>query len=161
MYVLLVVSTTSQIFAKIGKKQAIVVMVKDVNSFMIGMIKSFNLRRLIFLRGDYKSGWELEREWEEEQKKKRERAFYGADSDEDSKDNEYFVGSDDDTSLPFACLKCRGPFVSPVSTRLVEVLPYFNLLGVPIIFVNLVQLNITRKIHAALSVKNLLAVNST
>lgn len=62
-------------------------------------------------RGDYKSGWQLEKEWEEEQEKKR-RAMMGEDvSDEEN----YEVSDDDDT--PWACLICREDFVNPVVTR--------------------------------------------
>lgn len=74
----------------------------------------------IFLhdRGDYKQGWQIERDWEIDQKKKREAlagvgdADAGAGSDEDA----YVVESDDD-ELPFACHICRKPFTAPVVTR--------------------------------------------
>jgi len=65
-------------------------------------------------RGDYKTGWQLEREFEEEQKKKREAALAGKEYNADA--NEYFVG-DDDEKLPFACLICKEPFKNPVVTK--------------------------------------------
>ncbi|KAG9288367.1 hypothetical protein G9A89_021398 [Geosiphon pyriformis] len=58
-------------------------------------------------RGDYKTGWQLEREWEEKQGK------LGHDP------NAYLVESneDSDDDLPFACLICREEFKSPVVTK--------------------------------------------
>jgi RING finger protein 113A len=77
-------------------------------------------------RGDYKTGWQLEREWEEEQRKKKERALQrflslGTETNaEETHDNdekgEYYVGDSDDEELPFACFICRQPFKSPVVT---------------------------------------------
>eukprot|EP01112_Ceratiomyxa_fruticulosa_P004896 TRINITY_DN1545_c0_g1_i7.p1 TRINITY_DN1545_c0_g1~~TRINITY_DN1545_c0_g1_i7.p1 ORF type:complete len:328 (-),score=77.59 TRINITY_DN1545_c0_g1_i7:70-1053(-) len=65
-------------------------------------------------RGDYKSGWQLEREWEEEQKSKHEGRSSGMNrtntDDPKVKDEE----SDD---LPFACFICRLPFTNPVVTK--------------------------------------------
>jgi RING finger protein 113A len=67
----------------------------------------------IFLhdRGDYKTGWQLEKEWEEAQKSKTQ---FGA-----SDANQYAISSDDDSDeeLPFACLICREVFDNPVVTR--------------------------------------------
>ncbi|KAI8084168.1 uncharacterized protein B0P05DRAFT_488697 [Gilbertella persicaria] len=66
----------------------------------------------IFLhdRGDYKTGWQLEQEWEEAQKNKTR---FGA-----SDPNQYAISEDDsDEELPFACLICREEFVNPVVTR--------------------------------------------
>ena len=61
-------------------------------------------------RGDYKRGWEIDAEWEEKMKAAKEA---GAGGDE----GEYFIGSDDDEELPFACHICRKPFTNPVETR--------------------------------------------
>lgn len=63
-------------------------------------------------RGDYKSGWQLEKEWEEAQKKKTQFGGgagdqYAIDSDEDDSDDE----------LPFACLICREEFTNPIVTK--------------------------------------------
>ncbi|OLY82807.1 Zinc finger CCCH domain-containing protein 1 [Smittium mucronatum] len=64
-------------------------------------------------RGDYKSGWQLEKEWEESQ------ANGGRREDESL----WKIGDDNDDSakkteeLPFACSICLKEFTSPVSTR--------------------------------------------
>ena len=69
----------------------------------------------IFLhdRGDYKTGWQLEKEWEDAIKNKTK---YGQ-----SNTDQYAVsGSDDDSDeeeLPFACLICREEFTDPVVTK--------------------------------------------
>jgi RING finger protein 113A len=63
-------------------------------------------------RGDYKTGWQLDREWEEQQKQKREEEmnkFLVQEAEEEE------VEEDDD--LPFACLICRGEFKEPVVTK--------------------------------------------
>ncbi|ORX57607.1 hypothetical protein DM01DRAFT_1334200 [Hesseltinella vesiculosa] len=62
----------------------------------------------IFLhdRGDYKSGWELDKEWEEAQKKGTADPSQYEISDSDSEDE-----------VPFACLICRNEFANPVVTR--------------------------------------------
>ncbi|GAB5587880.1 RNA-splicing factor [Umbelopsis nana] len=62
-------------------------------------------------RGDYKSGWQLEKEWEEAQKKKTQ--FGGGAGDQ------YVVESDEDSDdeLPFACLICREEFKNPIVTK--------------------------------------------
>ncbi|KAL0077939.1 hypothetical protein J3Q64DRAFT_1767006 [Phycomyces blakesleeanus] len=67
----------------------------------------------IFLhdRGDYKSGWQIEKEWEEAQKGNKR--FGGSEPGEfEIKD-----GDSDDDELPFACLICREEFVNPVVTK--------------------------------------------
>lgn len=66
-------------------------------------------------RGDYKPGWQLEKEWEEAEKaRKRNLAMGGDDEDEALVDQS---DDDDDDSLPFACFICRQPFVDPVVTN--------------------------------------------
>lgn len=69
-------------------------------------------------RGDYKSGWQLEKEWDEAEKaRKRKLALgEGADGDDDA-DQSNEDDDDDDDSLPFACFICRQPFVDPVVTK--------------------------------------------
>ncbi|CAG8462987.1 6010_t:CDS:2 [Paraglomus brasilianum] len=59
-------------------------------------------------RGDYKTGWQLEREWEEMQGnlRRNQNAFLIESSDEDSEDD-----------LPFACIICRNEFQNPVVTK--------------------------------------------
>lgn len=67
-------------------------------------------------RGDYKSGWQLEKEWDEAEKaRKRNLAFGGDDGNEEGA--EQSDEDDDDDSLPFACFICRQPFVDPVVTK--------------------------------------------
>jgi RING finger protein 113A len=70
-------------------------------------------------RGDYKTGWQLEKEYDEKQRelaKEREaKAFIGVeggDVEEEDVDND-----DDDDDLPFACLICRQDFKHPVVTK--------------------------------------------
>lgn len=66
-------------------------------------------------RGDYKSGWQMEKDWEEAEKaRKRNLALGGDDMDEGVADQS---DEDDEDSLPFACFICRQPFVDPVVTR--------------------------------------------
>lgn len=62
-------------------------------------------------RGDYKTGWQLEKEWEEAQKNKT--AFGSSDP------NKYAISDEDDSDdeLPFACLLCREEFTDPVVTK--------------------------------------------
>ncbi len=57
-------------------------------------------------RGDYKSGWEIDKEWAAKQKRGGEEENYEIHSD-----------SDDDGELPFACFICRQPFQQPVVTK--------------------------------------------
>eukprot|EP00126_Sphaerothecum_destruens_P009222 Sdes_comp20463_c0_seq4m14713 len=52
-------------------------------------------------RGDYKSGWQLEKDWQESQ-----RAAPSAQESDPSEDEE-----------PFACFICRGPFQMAVETK--------------------------------------------
>ncbi|KAK9090811.1 hypothetical protein Sjap_023988 [Stephania japonica] len=84
-------------------------------------------------RGDYKSGWQLDREWEDKEKeRKRNLALLPHDHDDDhdhDHDNHDAQrnpnpnhGDDDDDDneddpLPFACFICRQPFLDPVVTK--------------------------------------------
>ncbi|KAF8676528.1 hypothetical protein HU200_046922 [Digitaria exilis] len=64
--------------------------------------------------GDYKSGWQIEKEWEEAEKARKRRIAMGGDgSDDEAADEEE---DDDEEALPFACFICRQPFVDPVPT---------------------------------------------
>merc|ERR1711871_85144 len=65
-------------------------------------------------RGDYKAGWQIEKEYNEQQKEKERRIKLGlpVDSDEEAEKED-----DDDDGLPFACLICKGPFKDPVVTK--------------------------------------------
>ena len=58
-------------------------------------------------RGDYKSGWQLDKEWDEAQTS----IANGGDP------NEFLVESDSEEEIPFACLICRKPFEKPVVTK--------------------------------------------
>lgn len=65
-------------------------------------------------RGDYKSGWQLEKEYEEAEKARKRRIAMGGggESDDEAADDE-----DEEEALPFACFICREPFVDPVVTK--------------------------------------------
>lgn len=66
-------------------------------------------------RGDYKSGWQMEREWDQEEKVRKQRLARGeADTEEGEGAG---VDSDDEDELPFACFICREPFTDPVVTQ--------------------------------------------
>ncbi|KAG0350890.1 hypothetical protein BG005_009593 [Podila minutissima] len=60
-------------------------------------------------RGDYKAGWQLDKEWEEEQRAKKVALIEGLDDKDES--------SSDDDEVPFACLICREEFKHPVVTK--------------------------------------------
>lgn len=57
-------------------------------------------------RGDYKAGWQLEREWDEDQRKKQAALERGIALSDDDDDNKYVIESDSE-DLPFACFICR------------------------------------------------------
>ncbi|CAG9462862.1 unnamed protein product [Pedinophyceae sp. YPF-701] len=72
-------------------------------------------------RGDYKQGWQLDQEWEAEQKRKEElrrrQAERGLGSDDEGSDEE---SEEDEDGVPFACLACRKPWAevyNPVVTK--------------------------------------------
>lgn len=67
-------------------------------------------------RGDYKSGWQMEREWDEAEKERKRKLALGM-LNEDDEDAEKSDEDDDDDALPFACFICREPFVDPVMTK--------------------------------------------
>ena len=66
-------------------------------------------------RGDYKMGWQLEREWEDSEKARKRALALGGGENDDGGAND--GDSDDDDSLPFACFICREPFEDPVMTK--------------------------------------------
>ncbi|XBH85971.1 hypothetical protein VPH35_073751 [Triticum aestivum] len=66
-------------------------------------------------KGDYKSGWQLEREWDEAEKAHKRRIVMRELDVSDVKAEE--EDSDDENALPFACFICREPFVDPVVTK--------------------------------------------
>jgi len=63
-------------------------------------------------RGDYKAGWQLDKEWEEKERLRRQaedkRAARGGESESEE--------AEEDDGLPFACLICRKAFQDPVVT---------------------------------------------
>jgi len=63
-------------------------------------------------RGDYKTGWQLEKEHEEEQKRKRMKAM-GEDVDDEV---DYRIDPAEE-DMPWACMICREDFVNPVMTQ--------------------------------------------
>ncbi|KAJ3045665.1 hypothetical protein HDV00_007791 [Rhizophlyctis rosea] len=62
-------------------------------------------------RGDYKTGWQLDKEWEEKQKEAHDPNKYLVESDQEEEEEE----SDDD--MPFACMICRQEFKDPIVTK--------------------------------------------
>lgn len=68
-------------------------------------------------RGDYKSGWQLEKEWEEAEKVRKRNLALGEGGDADDGGADQSDEDEDDDSLPFACFICRQPFVDPVVTK--------------------------------------------
>ena len=69
-------------------------------------------------RSDYKTGWQLERQWDEEQKAKAHALALQAFEESESGGAKSSAAKDD--GLPFACLICREPWhakSSPVVTK--------------------------------------------
>ncbi|KAI3438125.1 hypothetical protein D9Q98_000566 [Chlorella vulgaris] len=67
-------------------------------------------------RGDYKSGWEIDRDWDAQQKEKRDKLLAGWKPEDEEADEE----SEEEDPLPFACLICRRPWSEaqdPVVTK--------------------------------------------
>jgi len=72
-------------------------------------------------RGDYKSGWEIDKEWDEQQAQTARLSLVDFDAGENA--NRFLVDEEEEQriaeeeALPFACLICRGDFKRPVVTR--------------------------------------------
>ncbi|KAH9248197.1 hypothetical protein BASA81_014157 [Batrachochytrium salamandrivorans] len=77
-------------------------------------------------RGDYKAGWQIDRDWDEQQRTKQANLdpnrFLIASDDEGDDDDEGGKSKQDNEDdqedlidLPFACLICRGPFKFPIN----------------------------------------------
>ncbi|EGZ05068.1 hypothetical protein PHYSODRAFT_348645 [Phytophthora sojae] len=66
-------------------------------------------------RGDYKSGWQIEKEYAEKEKKRQKRLLEGRDPDEES-DDEDKKAAKSDKEEQFACTICRSPFHNAVET---------------------------------------------
>lgn len=73
------------------------------------------------IREEHKTGYEVEREWEEEQRRKKLGLDKLEAEGEESKQRQIGEGSlaiDVDTEgIPFACYLCRKPFTDPVVTQ--------------------------------------------
>ncbi|KAM3700961.1 hypothetical protein ACJW31_05G137700 [Castanea mollissima] len=67
-------------------------------------------------RGDYKSGWQMEKEWDEAEKASKRNLALGLD-DEDDGGVDPGEEDEEDDSLPFACFICRKPFIDAVVTK--------------------------------------------
>ncbi|KAH6786102.1 hypothetical protein C2S51_038557 [Perilla frutescens var. frutescens] len=67
-------------------------------------------------RGDYKPGWQLEKEWEDKEKARAKRMAKAMKDDDDDESPEA-SDEEDDNALPFACFICRQPFEDPVVTK--------------------------------------------
>lgn len=63
-------------------------------------------------RGDYKSGWEMERDWNEQQKQKAQAGQNGGGGG-----GAEGGADEDDEDIPFACYVCRKAFTDPVKTK--------------------------------------------
>ena len=70
-------------------------------------------------RGDYKAGWQIEKEYQELQKEKERRRKLGLPELEEEEEKALKEAADEevDDGLPFACLICRKPFTDPVVTK--------------------------------------------
>ena len=71
-------------------------------------------------RGDYKTGWQLEAEFQRQKERERERKMLGKLDGEDSeeeRERDKFRIKDGGDELPFACHICRGPFNDPMVTQ--------------------------------------------
>ncbi len=64
-------------------------------------------------RGDYKQGWELDLEWEEQKRKENLRKIQGGDSEDEESDYEIKENED----LPRVCQICSSRFNNPVETK--------------------------------------------
>ncbi|KAK8792405.1 hypothetical protein WA588_004903, partial [Blastocystis sp. NMH] len=71
--------------------------------------------KFIHDRGDYKTGYEIEKEWQKEQEEKRKKRERGEDTDDDD-DNKYVVTTSDEDEVPTSCPICGGDFEKPVVT---------------------------------------------
>lgn len=81
----------------------------------------------LHVRGDSKTGWQLEQEWEEKRKreqeeKEREMDQFCQDVGGEARSSKFRKGGEkeeqpmDDDGIPFACFLCRKAFVDPIVT---------------------------------------------
>lgn len=73
--------------------------------------------KFIHDRGDYKHGWQLEREELAASKAGNSRGSGGNDDDSDGDVSKYEIPDEDEERLPFKCLLCRNSFKNPVVTK--------------------------------------------
>ena len=64
-------------------------------------------------RGDYKAGYQIEKEWNEEQEARRKRMLQGLSGEVE--EQSYEIKQEE--AMPWACSICREPFKNPVVTR--------------------------------------------
>jgi len=62
------------------------------------------------------AGWQMEREWDQEEKARKQRLARG-EVDTEEGEGAGNDSDDDDDALPFACFICREPFTDPVVTQ--------------------------------------------
>lgn len=80
--------------------------------------------KFIHDRGDYKSGWELvlfylfiqDKEWEEQQEKKRKALENGEVFNQEDEDKKYEIDTSDEDELPTECPICGNEFINPIMT---------------------------------------------
>ena len=65
-------------------------------------------------RGDYLSGWQLERQWQAKQDERKRKFLEGIDPDEEGGESAPSKSAEEE--LPWGCLICRGPFVDAIAT---------------------------------------------
>ena len=75
-------------------------------------------------RGDYKKGWQLEKEWEMK-KRKEEAKRRGESVDDSDEDGKYVVDSDED-DMPFACAICKEEFTTQRKVIVTNCNHYFH-----------------------------------
>ncbi|KAI9179208.1 RNA-splicing factor [Blastocladiella emersonii ATCC 22665] len=70
-------------------------------------------------RGDYKAGWEIDKEWDANQRARKAAEKAALAAAEDAALGEAVVEEavDKDAELPFACFICRKDFVNPIETK--------------------------------------------
>ena len=72
-------------------------------------------------RSDYKAGWQLDKDWDAQQKERKEKeARLMMGEEEDGEENKADGGGGGGDGLPFACLVCKEPWAScadPVVTK--------------------------------------------
>lgn len=73
--------------------------------------------KFLHAREDYKQGWQLDKEWENVTKGKKNLGGTIVASADRSKKNEDDEDEDVPEDIPFACIICNGPYKSPVVTR--------------------------------------------